>query len=313
MAKYRNALPQLTSDKWFLTDGGMETDLIFNHGIDLPLFASISLFRKDDDPAVIAEYFAPYLETAKAQKRGIVLESATWRASPGWIAQLGYAPDEFETLNRKAIASLNRLRDKHDSAETPVLVSACIGPRGDGYAIDTKMTAEEAEAYHAVQVGLFADTEADLVTTMTMTYVEEAIGIARAAKAAGMPVVISFTVETDGRLPSGQALGDAVEQVDAATGGYPAYFMINCAHPDHFMPTLREGGAWISRIQGLRANASRMSHEELDNAEELDDGDPHELGHQYAELVAEFPSLRVLGGCCGTDHRHIHEIAKACA
>jgi len=313
MAKYRNALPQITGDKWFLTDGGMETDLIFNHGIDLPLFASISLFRKDDDPAVIAEYFAPYLETAKAEKRGIVLESATWRASPGWIAQLGYAPGEFETLNRKAIASLERLRDKHDNADTPVLISACIGPRGDGYSIDTKMTAEEAEAYHAAQINLFAETEADLVTTLTMTYVEEAIGIARAAKAAGMPVVISFTVETDGRLPSGQALGEAVEQVDAATDGYPAYFMINCAHPDHFMPTLREGGAWVSRIQGLRANASRMSHEELDNAEELDDGDPHELGHQYAELVASFPSLRVLGGCCGTDHRHVHEIAKACA
>jgi len=313
MAKYRNALPQITGDKWFLTDGGMETDLIFNHGIDLPLFASISLFREDDDPAVIAEYFAPYLETAKAEKRGIVLESATWRASPGWIAQLGYAPDEFETLNRKAIASLARLRDKHDSADAPVLISACIGPRGDGYSIDTKMTADEAEAYHAAQINLFAETEADLVTTLTMTYVEEAIGIARAAKAAGMPVVISFTVETDGRLPSGQALGEAVEQVDAATDGYPAYFMINCAHPDHFMPTLREGGAWVSRIQGLRANASRMSHEELDNAEELDDGDPHELGHQYAELVAEFPSLRVLGGCCGTDHRHVHEIAKACA
>jgi S-methylmethionine-dependent homocysteine/selenocysteine methylase len=313
MTKYRNALPQLKGDQLFLTDGGLETDLIFNHGIDLPLFASISLFKDDDNPAVFADYFTPYLETARAQGRGFVLESATWRASPGWIAQLGYAPKDFETLNRKAIASLVKLRNKFDSPETPVLISGNIGPRGDGYAIDEKMTAEEAEAYHAAQINLFADTEADLVTTLTMTYVEEAIGIARAAKAAGMPVVVSFTVETDGRLPSGQALGEAIEEVDAATDGYPAYFMINCAHPDHFMPTLKEGGDWTRRIRGLRANASRMSHEELDNAEELDDGTPQELGHQYAELRREFPVLVVLGGCCGTDHRHVHEIAKACA
>lgn len=313
MAKHRTNLPQLAGNQVFLTDGGMETDLMFHHGLDLPLFASITLFKDADDHPVFADYFTPYLETARAQGRGLIMEAATWRASPGWIEQLGYAPEDFEVLNRRAIASLAKLRDKFDAPESPVVISGNVGPRGDGYVAGDKMTAEEAQEYHSAQAGLFAETEADLMTALTMTYVEEAIGVVRAAKAAGMPVVISFTVETDGRLPSGQPLGEAIEQVDAETGSYAAYFMINCAHPDHFMPTLEEGGAWLSRLQGLRANASRMSHEELDNAEELDDGDPIELGHQYAELRAKFPAIHVLGGCCGTDHRHIHEIAKACA
>jgi homocysteine S-methyltransferase len=173
------------------------------------------------------------------------------------------------------------------------------------------MTADEAAAYHAVQVGTFAESAADLVTAVTMTYVDEAVGVVDAARAADVPVVISFTVETDGRLPGGQALGDAVEEVDSRTDGAVAYFMVNCAHPTHFRDVLEPGSAWSGRIRGLRANASRSSHAELDEAEELDTGDPEELGREYVGLRERLPALTVLGGCCGTDHRHIGAIARA--
>ena len=146
-----------------------------------------------------------------------------------------------------------------------------------------------------------------------MNYAEEASGIARAAREAGMPVALSFTVETDGRLPTGQPLNEAIAQVDSETGAYPAYYMINCAHPTHFDTVLAPESEWINRIGGLRANASRMSHAELDEAEELDAGDPVELGQEYADLKRHLPNLTVLGGCCGTDHRHIEQIGLACA
>jgi S-methylmethionine-dependent homocysteine/selenocysteine methylase len=240
-----------------------------------------------------------------------VLESATWRASADWGTKLGYSTEQLRDVNQRAVALLHEIRAQHESPATPIVVSGCIGPRGDGYVVGEAMTAEEAEAYHATQIATFAGTAADLVTALTMTYVEEALGIVRAARAAGMPVVISFTVETDGRLPSGQALGEAIEQVDSATDGYAAYFMINCAHPSHFDAVLEPGAAWNDRVIGLRANASRLSHAELDEAEELDSGNPEELALEYVALRERLPRLTVLGGCCGTDHRHVDAMCEA--
>jgi homocysteine S-methyltransferase len=150
-----------------------------------------------------------------------------------------------------------------------------------------------------------------MVSAITMNYPEEAIGIALAAKDAGMPVVISFTVETDGKLASGATIGEAITAVDLATGATPIYFMINCAHPTHFDNVLPEDEAWLGRIRGVRANASHKSHAELDEATELDDGDPDDLGRRYRALRRSLPRMNVLGGCCGTDHRHIAAIAEA--
>jgi homocysteine S-methyltransferase len=192
-----------------------------------------------------------------------------------------------------------------------VVISGCIGPHDDGYDPTVRLDADAAQAYHATQIGTFADTAADLVTALTMTYAEEAIGVARAAAAAGIPAAISFTVETDGRLPSGQPLADAVGQVDAETDGAPAYFMVNCAHPTHFAHVLAPDADFTERIRGLRPNASRMSHAELDEATELDDGDPAELGERHAALRDRLPRVNVLGGCCGTDHRHVTSICTA--
>ena len=202
------------------------------------------------------------------------------------------------------------LRERYASA-APIVISGCVGPHDDGYDPAELLDAAAAQAYHSEQIGTFADTEADMVTAITMTYVEEAIGVARAAVAAGLPSAISFTVETDGRLPSGQGLREAIEQTDSETGSAPAYYMVNCAHPTHFAAALEPGAAWTERIRGLRTNASTKSHAELDRAEELDEGDPAELAARHAELRELLPAANVLGGCCGTDHRHVGAVCDA--
>jgi S-methylmethionine-dependent homocysteine/selenocysteine methylase len=204
------------------------------------------------------------------------------------------------------------IRDKNETPRSPMVISGNIGPRGDGYDPGRMMSAKEAQDYHAEQVEVFRSTQADMVSAFTMNYVNEALGVAQAAKAAGMPAVISFTVETDGRLPTGQTLKDAIEEVDARTGAAPAYYMLNCAHPTHFADVLEAGEPWVKRLRGLRANASRRSHAELDTATDLDDGNPEEFGRQHAELRRRHRHLTVLGGCCGTDHRHVEQIALAC-
>jgi len=311
MAKYRTNLPQL-GGRLFLTDSGLETTLIFHEGLDLPYFAAFDLMKNQAGQAALRRYFASHASIAQANDCGFILESPTWRASADWGAKLGYGKADLTEVNKQAIALLVEQRGIFETEASPMVISGCVGPRGDGYNPGEMMTAEEAETYHAAQIRAFAESPADMITAITMTYEEEAVGVARAAQAAGLPVVISFTVETDGRLPSGQSLKDAIEAVDAATGKAPAYYMINCAHPDHFEDALAKGEGWVRRIKGLRANASRLSHAELDEAEVLDDGNPEELGRQYRDLQRRLGQITVMGGCCGTDHRHIEAICHAC-
>ncbi len=311
MTKYRHELPQLSGD-FFLTDGGIETTLIFHDGLELPDFAAFDLLKHDAGLEALRKYFNTYAAIARKHEVGFIFESATWRASPDWGKRLGYSDETLADMNHQAIKLVDEIRDGYENRKTRMVISGCVGPRGDGYNPADIMTEEEAESYHATQISTFSETNADMVTAITMTNPEEAIGITRAANSAGMPAVISFTVETDGRLPTGQSLKKAIEQVDAATDSTPAYFMINCAHPTHFEDALVSDDSWLQRIRGIRANASTKSHAELDEAEELDDGNPVELGHQYEELKKRLSHLNVLGGCCGTDHRHIEEICKAC-
>jgi S-methylmethionine-dependent homocysteine/selenocysteine methylase len=305
----RAQLPQLSGET-FITDGGMETTLIFDEGIALPDFASFILLEDPTGVDVLRAYYTSYLEIAAQHGVGIVLDTPTWRANPDWGDRLGYSAAELADIDRRGVALLEELRATADGV-THVIISGCIGPRGDGYRVDNEMTAEEAQRYHEPQVATFADTAADLVSALTLTYAGEAVGIARAAQNAGIPSVISFTVETDGRLPSGQSLREAIEEVDEQTQGAVAYFMINCAHPTHFAHVLDGDGDWRGRIRGLRANASEKSHAELDEAEEVDSGNPAALARQYRELQTRLPSLTVVGGCCGTDHRHVAEICAA--
>ena len=326
MSPYRHNLPQLAAGtRPFMTEAGLETTLIYDDGIELPDFAA---FRLLDDAAgieVLRRYYLRFARLAARLRCGAVFETPTWRASADWGARLGYDAAALDRVNRKAVELLRSLApaggeptdadgevdDDTDAVAPPIVVSGCIGPRGDGYVPGRRMSAQDAQHYHGAQIATFASTDADLVSVLTMTYVDEAIGVVRAAREHAMPVVVSFTLETDGRLPSGQPLADAIEQTDAATGAYPTYYMINCAHPAHFPDALRDGAGWTRRIGGVRANASRRSHAELDAATELDSGDPVALGGEYVALRARLPGLRVVGGCCGTDHRHVEAICRA--
>jgi S-methylmethionine-dependent homocysteine/selenocysteine methylase len=309
IVRYREALPQLDGSV-LLCDGGMETTLLFLDGIDLPCFATFPLLERDDGREAVRRYFEPYFETARRHGAGFVLEANTWRANPAWGAQLGYSLDSLAEANRRCIAFAEETRAREEAPGRPIVISAPLGPEGDAYDPESHLTMDQAQEFHSWQAGVLADTTADLITGLTISYVEEAIGIVRAATAVGMPVVVSFTVETDGRLPSGQALAEAIDQVDRETDGVPAYFMINCAHPTHFLPLLDGPGPWL-RIRGIRANASTMSHAELDDSEVLDDGDPADLARGYLAIRERLPNLVVLGGCCGTDHRHVASIADA--
>lgn len=257
-------------------------------------------------------YYERYIAIAQADGVGFILESPTWRASSDWGSKLGYSRDAIGAVNRESIELMHELKARHAHRTTPIVVSGCVGPRGDGYDPGQVMSPTEAAAYHAYQIGVFAEAKADMTTAITMTNASEAIGFVHAAAHVGLPSVVSFTVETDGRLPTGQNLAEAVAEVDAATGSAPAYYMINCAHPTHFESVMSADEEWTRRIRGLRANASRRSHQELNDAPDLDAGDPIELANQYRDLLRRHPQITVLGGCCGTDHRHIQSISKAC-
>ncbi|MEP3279604.1 MAG: homocysteine S-methyltransferase family protein [Stappiaceae bacterium] len=310
MSKYRSSLPQLTNDM-FITDGGIETYLIFHEGIDLPHFAAFDLFRTDSGRQVLMDYYRRHARIARDHGVGFIFETATWRASPDWARQLNYSQAELAQANQASVEMLLGLRDEFETPQTKCVISGCVGPRGDGYDPERPVSTRVAQTYHGEQISTLANAGADLITAITMTNVDESIGIARACQNEELPVVISFTVETDGKLPTGDTLQSAIEAVDNATDAAPSYYMINCAHPTHFDHVL-DGDAWLDRINGVWANASKCSHEELDEAEALDEGNPHELGQDFVLLQQKMPKLNVLGGCCGTDHRHIEAICMAC-
>ncbi len=307
MSLYRDSFPPGNSDL-FLAYVGMETDLIFNQGVDLPGFASYPLLKTTEGRDLLKGYLKDLITLGKENDAGVILESPTWVANRDRGAAIGYEFSEIKQLNQDAIALMATVRAESDHA--PTVISANIGPRDDAYAPGEQMNADEAERYHSEQVSVLADTEVDVISGYTVAYPSEAIGMVRAARRFALPVVISFTVETDGRLPTGGSLEHAITEVDAATDGYAAYFMINCAHPEHFSEAL-EDAPWMQRVRGVIANASRCSHAELDEAEELDDGNPAELGAQLSDIRLRFPHIQVLGGCCGTDMRHMKQIVRA--
>lgn len=307
MAVHQAKMPQINGGV-FLAYVGMETDLIFNQGIDLPGFASYPLLETDEGRAQLRGYLSDMIGVARDAGVGVILESPTWVANRERGAEIGYSSEMLIERNVQAIELMAGVREAH--GDLPTIISANIGPRADAYAPAEQMSAEEAEQYHVEQIGNLAKTDVDLISGYTLAYPEEAIGIVRAARQFKLPVVIAFTVETDGCLPTGVTVEKAIETVDTETESYASYFMINCAHPDHFTQVLT-GAPWMTRLKGVVANASRCSHAELDEAEVLDDGNPEELGLQLAEIHKQHPNISILGGCCGTDLRHMKCIAQA--
>lgn len=296
----------------FVTDAGLETWLVFHRGVDLPAFAAYPLSATDEGRRLLVEYYEHYLAIATDHAMSVVLETPTWRANPDWATTLGHDREALGALIDLGVALVADLRAR-SSATASFLVSGTVGPRGDGYRIESQMTVDDAAEYHGFQIERMVAAGAQLVTAITMGYVEEAAGIVLAAHRAGVPAVVSFTVETDGTLPSNMSLADAIDRTDALAGGGPLHYMVNCAHPTHFAHVLVPGDPWASRIGGIRANASTLSHADLDEMTVLDDGDPADLARRYMALDDLLPNLRVVGGCCGTDERHVAAIARAWA
>jgi len=311
MAKYRNDLPQMSGDL-FLRDGGLETTLFFKKGFPLPEFASFNLVNDDDGREVISSHLRSFAAVARDHSVGLILGTPTWRASRDWGTKLGYTAETLADAIHKSVELVVEIRNEFENANTPIVIEGTMGSRTDGYNPKEFMTAEQAEEYHRTQIGTFVDTDVDRVTAFTLSYVDEAVGVVKAARSSKMPVAISFTLGTDGCLPTGLNLVDAIEQVDTAAGGGPDYYMINCVHPVYFTETLASGDPRLKRVQGLMPNASSKSHEELDEAKELDEGNPAELAEQLHEIRKGMPWVNILAGCCGTDSRLAKAICEAC-
>ena len=311
MNRYRDKLPQL-SGGFYLADGGLETDLIFNHGVEIREFAAHTLLADSAGRETLATYFRPFLELARDHAAGFILDSQTWKAHTHWASSLGESEEQLRDANCDSIGFIAGLREEFAASTGPIVLNGIVGPTSDAYRPERRVPAGEAEAYHARQLGWLAETTVDMVTATTFPHADEAIGFVRAARSAGLPAVVSFTVETDGRLPTGERLAEAVERVDDATGGAAAYFNVNCAHPDHFFHVF-DDCEWTRRVRGIRCNASRLSHAELDACTTLDAGDPEALGRAYRNLLRHMPWINVLGGCCGSDLRHVRQIAAFCS
>lgn len=270
-------------------------------GLELPLFAAFVLLEEERGIQALRDYYLPYIAMAREAGIGLILDTPTWRASRDWGDRLGRSPDALARANRDGVAVLQDLR-RSDGGGAVIRISGCLGPRHDGHPETGGMSTAAAERYHAAQVATFAATAADLVTALTLTYADEAVGIVRAAVTAGIPAVVSFTLRPDGRLPSGQSLREAIEQVDAETDSAAEYVMVNCVHPSHLACALQPPGPWLDRIGGLRVNAARGDGE---------DDSPRQLGELCRALAPCIPNVTVLGGCCGTDQRHVAAICAA--
>jgi homocysteine S-methyltransferase len=281
-------------------------------GVELPHFSAFPLNDSAAGREVIRSYYRDYLPVAKAAGRSFLFATDSWRASPDWADRLGYDRSLLKQNNATSVALCAEVAAEFAAAGVASDIGGVIGPRRDAWQHDASITVAEAFDYHSPQVEAFAGTAATSLHAYTLTNTPEAIGIARAAERAGLPIVLSFTVETDGALPGRKPLGVAIAEVDEATGGYPAYYMINCAHPRHFTGKVKGGAPWVGRIGGLRPNASAKSHAELDASPEIDIGDIAELAEDHAELLPSLPNLQLIGGCCGTDHRHIAAICARC-
>ena len=311
MSKYRNNLPQL-SGGLFISHGGLETSLVYREKVSLPCFASFHLLNEKSKYEWIRNYLKTFVNIAEKYNVGYILESNTWRANPDWITKLGYSNEDFIYFNKKSIELLEDIRNEYNTDKIPIILNGCIGPRSDGYNPSFLMTSGQAKEYHSKQIEIFSQTNADMITAFTLTYSEEAIGIVQAAKQFQMPIAISFTLETDGNLPTGQSLKDAIQTVDKATENGPIYYLINCVHPCYFINLFNSNEDWTLRIHGIRGNASKKTHEELDNSKELDSGNPEEFAEYYLQLLYKLKNFNILAGCCGTDYRHAEQICKLC-
>ncbi|MDX2274422.1 MAG: homocysteine S-methyltransferase family protein [Hyphomonadaceae bacterium] len=301
--------PEQREDVIYLTEGGQETELMYKFGFELPEFAMYPLLDNAEALAAMRGMYQRVLETAAKHQVGVLLGGLDYRASPDWASKLGYSREGLADAQFRCIGFLREAAEPFEGQIPDIKIVGCVGPRGDAYSLNRTITAEEAEDYHAVQIETLKRAGVDLISAMTFNNIEEAVGVARAAAKANMPLTVSFTLDSTHRLKSGPSLKQAIEQTDARAGdARPAFYGVNCSHPVEFEPAL-EPGDWIKRVRSLRPNASAKEKVELCKIGHLEDGDPVEFGEQMGDLARRYPHIDVWGGCCGTWERHLDHIA----
>jgi len=302
--------PPRLENKFYLTEGGSETEILYKWSFELPEFAMFTLLDDPEADNVIRGMFRRYFDVAAEHGTAMLLNGHDYRASPDWGAKLGYSSEDLRNVQHRVIRFLDDLRAEYADRVSDVYIAACIGPRGDAYGTGGDISADESEDYHSVQLHNLDGTAADMAVAATFNNVPEAIGVIRAANSIGIPIGVSLTLTPEGRLRSGPSLREAIETIDEASGGGAVWFGTNCAHPVEFEPALADAGPWLERLRYIRPNAAKMDKIALCSLGHLEDGDPVELGQQMGEVARRFPRVDILGGCCGTDERHLSQIAQ---
>ncbi len=305
-----SSLPPMGSGEMFLTEGGSETEIMYRHGFELPEFSMLPLLESPLALSALRDEYSQQLDVAAEFGLSFLLTGLDYRASPDWGSKLGYSPSGLADAN---IASIELLRDIAKGYEEQIprlLIGGILGPRGDAYSLNQEITAESAEDYHAVQLETLKRADVDFACALTFNNVAESVGALRAANQTGVPLFVSLTLDRSGRLKSGPTLAEAIVEIDAQAGeAAPELYMINCSHPLEYEPAL-ENRDWIKRLRGVRPNASKMEKLALCELGHIEEGDPVELASRLRDLSERYPHMDIFGGCCGTGHKHLREIAK---
>jgi len=304
-----HSFPSQKEGRFYLTEGGTETELMYKHGFELPHFAMFPLLENPEATSRMKEMFRSYLEVAAKHKTYALMGGLDYRASPDWGKLLGYSPEGLAEANLQSIEFLREIAKEYTSEIPGILIQGLIGPRGDAYQRNTTITENEAEDYHSVQLETLRKSNVDLALAITFNNIPESVGVARAAAKIGVPLAISLSLDSTSKLNSGPTLVEAITTIDKETDQSPEFYLINCSHPVEYEPAI-EPGDWISRVRGVRPNASKMEKLALCKIGHLEEGNPVELGQLCGDLAGRYPHMDIWGGCCGTWNNHLDEIAK---
>jgi S-methylmethionine-dependent homocysteine/selenocysteine methylase len=301
--------PKQRPNKLFLTEAGIETELMYKWGFEIPHFAMFALLENDQIVSTLRGMYRSYLDVAAKHEMSFLMGGFDYRASPDWAELLGYGPEALKEANLRCLDFHRQMGAEYASDVPEAVTMGCVGPRGDAYQLNRTISEAEAEDYHSVQLTTLRDAKVPLVYAATFNNIPEAVGVVRAARRLGLPIALSFSLDSNSKLKSGPSVKEAIEAVDEATDRAPEFYAINCSHPVEFEPAL-EPGSWIERLRNLRPNASKMEKIALCKLGHLEEGDPIELGQLMGQLAKRYPHMDIWGGCCGTGEVHLEEIAR---
>ncbi|PTU32273.1 homocysteine S-methyltransferase family protein [Stenotrophobium rhamnosiphilum] len=306
----RTDFPKQKAGVLYMTEGGQETEIMFKFGHDLPQFAMYSLLDKPQALAELKAMYCRYLDASAKHGFVALMGGLDYRASPDWGSLLGYSREALAETQHRCIDFLRDVAKPYVDQLPGISYVGIVGPRGDAYSLNQTITAESAEDYHSVQLETLSKAGVDLVSAMTFNNIPEAVGLSRAAARVGLPLALSFTLDSTCCLKSGPSLKEAIEAVDTQAGdAKPTFYGINCSHPFEFEPAI-EPGAWFQRVRSLRPNAAKMDKISLCQLGHLEEGDPKELGELMGDIAKRYPHIDIWGGCCGTWETHLDEIAR---